>query len=99
MSALGHQRTFATQKVMSALPPKADIYSYIELDPSPIALYGVAVGISIINYPRRSDLKSASLGRIIMHHVATAYLLAYHHCTHWWCGTHIDPCEAADVQR
>jgi hypothetical protein len=25
MSALGHQQTFALQKVMSALPPKADI--------------------------------------------------------------------------
>src|SRR5262249_56458054 len=25
MSALGHKRTFALQKVMSALPPKADI--------------------------------------------------------------------------
>ena len=25
MSALGHKRTFAVQKVMSALPPKADI--------------------------------------------------------------------------
>jgi hypothetical protein len=25
MSALGHKRTFAPQKVMSALPPKADI--------------------------------------------------------------------------
>ncbi|MGB9016792.1 MAG: hypothetical protein WCC77_03910, partial [Pseudolabrys sp.] len=27
MSALGHERTFALQKVMSALPPKADICS------------------------------------------------------------------------
>jgi hypothetical protein len=25
MSALGHKRTFAPQKVMSALPPKADM--------------------------------------------------------------------------
>jgi hypothetical protein len=25
MSALGHKRTFAVQKVMSGLPPKADI--------------------------------------------------------------------------
>jgi hypothetical protein len=25
MSALGHERTFAPQKVMSALPPKADM--------------------------------------------------------------------------
>ena len=25
MSALGHKQTFAPQKVMSALPPKADI--------------------------------------------------------------------------
>jgi hypothetical protein len=25
MSAMGHKRTFAVQKVMSALPPKADI--------------------------------------------------------------------------
>jgi hypothetical protein len=25
MSALGHEQTFAPQKVMSALPPKADI--------------------------------------------------------------------------
>ena len=25
MSALGHKRTFAAQKVMSALPPKADM--------------------------------------------------------------------------
>jgi hypothetical protein len=25
MSALGHKRTYAAQKVMSALPPKADI--------------------------------------------------------------------------
>jgi hypothetical protein len=25
MSALGHKRTFASQKVMSALPPKADM--------------------------------------------------------------------------
>ena len=27
MSALGHKRTFAVQKVMSALPPKADMCS------------------------------------------------------------------------
>ena len=27
MSALGHKRTFALQKVMSALPPKADMCS------------------------------------------------------------------------
>ena len=27
MSALGHKRTFAAQKVMSALPPKADMCS------------------------------------------------------------------------
>ena len=27
MSALGHKRTFAPQKVMSALPPKADMCS------------------------------------------------------------------------
>ena len=27
MSALGHKRTFAMQKVMSALPPKADMCS------------------------------------------------------------------------
>src|SRR5262249_49831963 len=27
LSALGHKRTFAAQKVMSALPPKADICS------------------------------------------------------------------------
>ena len=27
MSALGHKRTFAVQKAMSALPPKADICS------------------------------------------------------------------------
>ena len=27
MSALGHKQTFAAQKVMSALPPKADICS------------------------------------------------------------------------
>jgi hypothetical protein len=28
MSALGHKRTYAVQKAMSALPPKADIASY-----------------------------------------------------------------------
>ena len=27
MSALGHKRTFAVQKAMSALPPKADMCS------------------------------------------------------------------------
>ena len=26
MSALGHKQTFAPQNVMSALPPKADVY-------------------------------------------------------------------------
>jgi hypothetical protein len=29
MSALGHEQTFAPQKVMSALPPKADIRSAV----------------------------------------------------------------------
>ena len=29
MSALGHKRTFAVQKDMSALPPKADIHTRI----------------------------------------------------------------------
>ena len=29
MSALGHKQTFAPHKVMSALPPKADIYTRI----------------------------------------------------------------------
>ena len=29
MSALGHKRTFAVQKGMSALPPKADINRHI----------------------------------------------------------------------
>jgi hypothetical protein len=28
MSALGHKQTFASQKVMSALPPGADISGY-----------------------------------------------------------------------
>jgi hypothetical protein len=31
MSALGHKQTFAPQKVMSALPPKADISALAEI--------------------------------------------------------------------
>jgi hypothetical protein len=33
MSALGHKPTCAPQKVMSALPPKADIRIYVCLGP------------------------------------------------------------------
>ena len=55
MSALGHKQTFAVQKGMSALPPKADIRSALNnagIDP----LYVV------------SKIKVASLAKIKLDH-------------------------------
>jgi hypothetical protein len=48
MSALGHKQTFAAQKVMSALPPKADMCSaqaYVRFVPiADIALFDDLIG-------------------------------------------------------
>jgi|RhiMetStandDraft_4_1073278.scaffolds.fasta_scaffold01442_4 hypothetical protein len=65
MSVLGHKRTFAVQKVMSALPPKADMCSalaHVCFGPIPVIAskyqeFGRSFG-SLIARLRASDMGS-----------------------------------------
>src|SRR6185369_3652321 len=52
MSALGHKRTFASQKAMSAFDPKADTNS-VRHGPSMIALGRLRTKICLLQTPRQ----------------------------------------------
>ena len=58
MSALGHKRTFALQKVMSALPPKADMCGAL----AHVRLVPIADIAALTRSPRRR-VRSVSAAR------------------------------------
>jgi hypothetical protein len=62
MSALGHERTFAPQKVMSALPPKADMCGA-----TAHVCYGPEADMSITLGPVEFSLLRSALKRCRLH--------------------------------